>query len=144
MIIYNRPSDNSSSSVFAATQNEVNSGVNNTAYVTPLNLRNVSNVPISGALYASPFYISFQDYLQRSNLFLTGNCIFTGENYGDQKSYQLFLAADGVTRTVSFPSGWVFVGTKPINLIANKKAVFSLECTHPNETGVFCAWAYQE
>jgi len=101
-------------------------------------------VPALSALtFASTLDLAFTEAPQRRSLALTGNITFTGSGYADKYRTKVFVAGDTVSRTLAFPSGWVFVGAKPTELAANKNAVFSLECTSGSESGVRCAWGVQ-
>jgi hypothetical protein len=93
--------------------------------------------------FASTLGIAFTVAPQRRSLALTGNITFTGSGYTDTREVKIFVAGDTVARTLAFPAGWVFVGTKPTEQPANKAAIFSLECTSGVEAGVRCAWGVQ-
>lgn len=98
---------------------------------------------LSALTFASTLDLAFTDAFQRRSLAMTGNLTLTGSGYADKRKLQVFVAGDTVSRTLAFPSGWVFVGAKPTELAANKNAVFSLECTSGSESGVRCAWGVQ-
>ena len=64
---------------------------------------------------------------------LTGNIEFTGSNYTLGKHKTIHMESDGSARTFTFPSGWVFYGTKPTTTVASKKSVLSLSCLGATE-----------
>lgn len=98
---------------------------------------------LSAYTFASTMDLAFTAAPQRRSIAVTGNLTLTGSGYADGREYKAFFAGDTVPRTLSFPSGWVFVGAKPTELAANKAAVLSLECTSGSESGVRCAWGVQ-
>ena len=66
-----------------------------------------------------------------------GNLSLTTTNLDYGKSLLLRIAADGSTRTLSFPVGWKFVGAAvPVNIAANKRALLRLECFGTVEASV--------
>ena len=67
---------------------------------------------------------------------LTGNIAFTGSNYALGKHKVLHMESDGSVRTFTFPSGWVFYGTKPTVTVASKKSILSLSCIGSAEADV--------
>ncbi|MAH45489.1 hypothetical protein CMI37_06650, partial [Candidatus Pacearchaeota archaeon] len=67
---------------------------------------------------------------------LTGNIEFTGSNYALGKHKVLHMESDGSARTFTFPSGWVFYGTKPTTTVASKKSILSLSCIGSAEADV--------
>ena len=77
-------------------------------------------------------------------LSISGNTTFTGSNYAAGKSITLFITTDGSTRTLAFPSGWIFQGTKPTEQAASKVGTLTLLCASTTEASVRCAYAVQE
>lgn len=76
-------------------------------------------------------------------LSLTGNVTFTTSNRAAGRRACLKIAADGSTRTFTFPS-WVFVGAAaPANIAANKSAILSLTSFGANDTDIIAAYAVQ-
>ena len=67
---------------------------------------------------------------------LTGNIEFTGSNYALGKHKVLHMESDGSVRTFTFPSGWVFYGSKPTETTASKKSILSLSCIGSAEADV--------
>lgn len=57
---------------------------------------------------------------------LTGNITFTTSNRASGRTVTIRLICDATQRTLTFPAGWVFVGTKPSTIAASKTAVLSL------------------
>jgi len=76
-------------------------------------------------------------------LSITGNTTFTGSNYAAGKSITLFITTDGTLRTLAFPSGWIFQGTKPTDQAASKVGTLTLLCASTSEASVRCAYAVE-
>ena len=74
-------------------------------------------------------------------LSVTANLTFTGSNYGAGKHKTIFLDDDGSARTLTFPSGWVFIGSKPTALTASKNSVLTLTCLGSAEADVRASFA---
>jgi hypothetical protein len=74
---------------------------------------------------------------------VTGNIVFTGSNYVDGGIKSVRLVNGGTTRTVLFPSGWVFVGVKPTDLAANKTAIFTITSFGAVEGECVASWAVE-
>lgn len=74
---------------------------------------------------------------------LTGNLSLTSINRAAGRRVVLRLICDSTQRTLTFPSGWVFVGTKPANIAASKTAVLSLAFFGTASTDAVVAYAVQ-
>lgn len=74
---------------------------------------------------------------------LTGNLSLTSINRAAGRSVTLRLIADSTQRTLTFPSGWVFIGTKPANIAASKTGVLSLTFFGTASTDAVAAWGVQ-
>ena len=98
---------------------------------------------VSALTYTSTTALVFTSEFQRRTLVLTGDVIFTGSGYADGYKMKLFISGGASTRALTFPSGWVFLGTKPTVLASGKEAVFELECISGVESGVRCEWKVQ-
>jgi len=57
---------------------------------------------------------------------LTGPLTLTTSNRARSRQLAIRLLCDGTSRALTFPADWVFMGTKPSTLAANKAAVLSL------------------
>jgi hypothetical protein len=126
------------------TTGAITGNILQTALVDTLDSLNaLDGESLSALTYASTLDLAFTDSAQRRSLALTGNITFTGSGYADKRNTKIFVAGDSVERTLAFPSGWVFVGTKPTSILASKNAVFALECTGATEASVRCAWGVQ-
>ena len=75
---------------------------------------------------------------------LTGNITFTTSNRGSSKSTTLRLVSDGSTRTLTFPAGWVFVGTgAPANIAANKTGILYVLFFGTADADAVVTWVVQ-
>lgn len=75
---------------------------------------------------------------------LTGNATFTGANYRQGSTKTYFITADSTNRTLSFPSGWIWVGTKPTSIAASKTGVLNVTSVGVLEANAVAAWIVQE
>ena len=82
-----------------------------------------------------------EDELQEISI--SANTTFTGVNYATGKSKVVKITTDGTLRTLGFPSGWVFVGTKPVDQAASKIGILSLTCFTGAEAGVVASYAVE-
>lgn len=74
---------------------------------------------------------------------LTGNLSLTTINRAAGRRVVIRLICDSTQRTLTFPSGWTFVGTKPANIAASKTAVLSLTFFGTASTDGVAAYAVQ-
>ena len=74
---------------------------------------------------------------------LTGNVTYTASNYAAGKSVTVRVINGGTQRTLTFPTNWVFVGTKPSNIAANKTGVLTVTSFGTTEADCVAAWAVQ-
>jgi len=74
---------------------------------------------------------------------LTGNLTFTTSNRASGRETTLRLLADASLRTLTFPAGWRFVGTKPASIAANKVAVLSLKFFGAADSDCVAAWGVE-
>jgi len=79
----------------------------------------------------------------RTQAALTGNITYTGSNYANGRSITIRVINGGTTRTLTFPSSWVFVGSKPTNIVANKTGILTISCFGTTEGSCVAAWAVQ-
>jgi len=76
-------------------------------------------------------------------LSIAGTTTFTGSNYAAGKSITLFITTDGTERTLNFPAGWKFQGTKPTSQLASKVGTLTLLCSSTTEASVRAAYAVE-
>ena len=80
---------------------------------------------------------------QTKTINLTGNIAFTVSNMAAGREFNLRIICDSTQRTLTFPTGWVFVCTKPSSIAASKTAKLSVECYGSNETDCIVGYAVQ-
>jgi len=73
---------------------------------------------------------------------LTGNTTYTVNTatYGPGRTLTIRITATN-TRLLTFPSSWVFLGTRPTAILANKNGVLSVTCFGTTEADCVAAWA---
>ena len=78
-------------------------------------------------------------------LSLAGNVSFTSPttNKDQGKSKVVYIKSDSTSRTLSFPSSWIFLGVAPLTIPANKTGVLSLVCLGTQEGDVVAAYSSQ-
>ena len=81
-----------------------------------------------------------QGYLTHS---ITGNITYTASNYSEGKSLTVRITSDGTARNLTFPTSWVFVGSKPTSIAASKTAVLSVTSFGATEANSVAAYAVQ-
>jgi autotransporter-associated beta strand protein len=74
---------------------------------------------------------------------LTGNITYTASNYAAGKSVTVRVINGTTQRTLTFPTNWVFVGTKPANIAASKTGVLTVTSFGTTEANCVAAWAVQ-
>jgi hypothetical protein len=79
----------------------------------------------------------------RTQAALTGNVTFTASNYAAGLSLTIRVTNGSTLRTLTFPAGWKFVGTKPADIAASKTAVLTLTSFGTVEADVVAAWAVE-
>ena len=91
---------------------------------------------VDSVSYASTVDLDLSDNEEIILGTLTGNITFTSSNEGLGKHKTIHMTSDGTARTLTFPSGWVFYGTKPTTTVASKRSVLSLSCLGTADTDV--------
>jgi len=81
-----------------------------------------------------------QGYLTHA---ITGDITYTTTNYSEGKSLTVRITSDGTARNLTFPSSWVFVGSKPTSIAASKVAVLSITSFGTAEANTVAAYAVQ-
>ena len=74
---------------------------------------------------------------------LSGTTTFTASNYAAGRTVTVRVNPGASTRTINFPSGWVFVGTKPTDIAANKIGILTVTSFGTTESECVAAWAVQ-
>jgi hypothetical protein len=74
---------------------------------------------------------------------VSGSLEFTTSNRANGRTAVLRLICDGTTRTLTFPSGWTFLGAQPSGIAASKTAVLSLTCFGSDNDDCIAAYAVQ-
>ena len=100
--------------------------------------------PIYTVPYAASIALSFAEN-DNKKLTLTGNVTFTTASSGRAagRGMDVLIEAGAASRTLTFPSGWRFIGIKPASIPASKVAILSLRAYGPNETDIIAVWGEQ-
>lgn len=73
---------------------------------------------------------------------LTGSIIYTALNYEIGKTVTVKVTGSASTsRTLTFPTGWVFVGAKPTSIAAGKTGILTVTSFGTTEADCVAAWA---
>lgn len=80
---------------------------------------------------------------QYRTISLTGDLTFTTSNLATGRTVVLRIIADASQRTLTFPAGWKFLGTKPANIAASKTGVLSLTFFGTADADCVAAWGVQ-
>ena len=99
---------------------------------------NVSTLSTSSGTQLLDF--TSQGYLTHA---ITGDITYTTTNYSEGKSLTVRITSDGTARNLTFPSSWVFVGSKPTSIAASKVAVLSITSFGTAEANTVAAYAVQ-
>jgi hypothetical protein len=80
---------------------------------------------------------------QYRTISLTGNLVLTTSNLANGRTLVIRLVADANQRTLTFPTDWKFLGTKPANIAASKVGVLSITAFGTTNAYVVAAYAVQ-
>jgi hypothetical protein len=72
---------------------------------------------------------------------IIADTVFTGADYTQGREIRCILSGDTVTRSLSFPAEWRFVGNIPTIIAADAVGVLSLYCRNSTASGVIAAYA---
>ena len=94
--------------------------------------------------YASQVTLDFSTRDRQINtISLTGALELLTSNLANGREVRLRLVCDGTKRTLTFPTDWKFVGTKPADIAASKVAILSLAAFGTTNADVVAAYAVQ-
>lgn len=95
--------------------------------------------------FASTITPNFNDTQIVRKIAVTGALTFaTATNKGDGKEKVFRLQADSSgPYTLTFPSDWIFIGPKPTNIAASKRAFLTLYCEGTAESEISASYAVQ-
>ena len=72
-----------------------------------------------------------------------GTVTITASNYRAGSIKTVRIVAGGSSRTLNFPTNWVFVGTKPTTISANKTGMLTVTSFGTTEADCVAAWTVQ-
>lgn len=80
---------------------------------------------------------------QYRTISLTGDLTLTTSNRATGRTTVIRIIADASQRTLTFPTDWKFLGTKPANIAASKTGVLSLTFFGTADSDCVAAWGVQ-
>lgn len=80
---------------------------------------------------------------QYRTISLTGDLTLTTSNRATGRTVVIRIIADASQRTLTFPTDWKFLGTKPANIAASKTGVLSLTFFGTADSDCVAAWGVQ-
>ena len=81
---------------------------------------------------------------QLQTISISANTTFTTSNLAAGKSKTIKITTDATLRTLTFPSGWKFVGAKPTDQAASKVGILTLTSFGTTDADVVAAYAVEE
>jgi len=102
----------------------------------------VSAVTYSGAVATTTSNLDFETSTFKT-LSITSNVAISASNYSAGRTVTVRITSDGAQRTLSFPSGWVFVGVRPTAIAASKTGILTITSFGSTEAACVAAWAVQ-
>lgn len=73
----------------------------------------------------------------------TGALTFTGTSYRAGATKTVFIQNGAASRTLTFPSEWVFLGAKPTSIAASKTGVLTVTSLGTTEANAVASWVAQ-
>jgi hypothetical protein len=105
------------------------------------NLDNIQNLIHDTSATATTLDFA-QDQLQTISISVNTTFATTGAATGKSKTIKILC--DGTTRTLAFPAGWKFVGSKPTDIAASKTAILTLTCFGSADADIVAGYAVEE
>lgn len=73
----------------------------------------------------------------------TGDVSVTASNYTAGATKTLFITCDSTSRNLTFPSSWIWVGSKPTSIAASKTGVLTVTSLGTAEANAVASWVAQ-
>lgn len=112
--------------------------------LTALQARDVMMGTIGTLATTGTVNLDFSSHPYRTQGALTGNITYTASNYAVGRSVTIRVLNGSTTRTLTFPSTWVFVGGKPTSILASKVGVLTVTSFGTTEAMCVAAWSASE
>ena len=94
--------------------------------------------------FATPTDIDFSNAAWYKTLSINGNLTLTASNYAQATELNIRIVETGAAlRTLTFPTNWVWVTTKPANIAASKTGLLNLISYGTTEADVVARWWVQ-
>lgn len=108
---------------------------------TSANIINIKN--LQHEISTSGVDIDFSEN-QLQTISIASNTTFTTTNRAVGLSKTIRIITDGTTRTLTFPSDWKFIGTKPTEQAASKTGILTLTNFGTTDAYIVAAYAVEE
>jgi hypothetical protein len=95
------------------------------------------------SLASSSIALDFSGGTGISTRAVNENVAFTGANYREGAIKTGGLVNGATTRSLTFPTNWVFLGSKPTTLAASKTGVITITSFGTTEADCVAAWSVQ-
>jgi hypothetical protein len=109
----------------------------------PLSAQNIQIAVGTGLATTGTVNLDFSTDGYKTQAALTGNITYTASNYAAGRSVTIRVINGATLRTLTFPSGWVFLGTKPANIASSKVGVLTITSFGTTEANCVAAWSVQ-
>ena len=73
----------------------------------------------------------------------TGDITITASGYTIGATKTLFITCDATSRNLTFPSSWIWVGSKPSSILANRTGVLTVTSLGTAEANAVASWVVQ-
>jgi uncharacterized delta-60 repeat protein len=84
--------------------------------------------------------IDFSGSIFKTQNTLTGDITYTGSSYLPGKTITIRVINGSTLRNLTFPTNWVFVGTKPSDIAVNKTGLLSITSFGTTEADCVASW----
>lgn len=72
-----------------------------------------------------------------------GDIVITASGYTVGATKTLFITCDGTSRNLTFPSSWIWVGSKPTSILASRTGVLTVTSLGTAEANAVASWVVQ-
>jgi hypothetical protein len=101
-------------------------------------------LPLETRTYAATMIHNVRGNNYLSSISLTGNLSFSLSNITAGFKCEVRIKSDGSVRNLTFPAGWVFIGSAaPASIAASKTGILELWCLGTTDADVVARWTVQ-
>ena len=102
----------------------------------------VSALTYSGSVASTTTALNFATETFKT-ISIAAATTFTASNYSAGRTVTVRVTSDATQRALTFPTGWVFVGTRPTAIAASKTGILTITSFGTTEANCVAAWAVQ-